>query len=266
MMLNQATRAAMNKPNPWLQKGIPTIDTGPEEIYLYITMENFVYETWTRLYCSLFKQTKEEMLAKIYNEKTSSENIFQEIQSIMQPYNASLQVEYFPAHTISPATISSLIKEYNKDPMRRVVKSVYVDYLDLLQSDNPKEHYRLELGEITSSLKTIAGNFEIPIITATQLNREAYKRGKNGDVGSDMMSESIQKLFIADFSAMMYGEDAGKKKSDDQVEGHPTKVILKVDKNRDGKTGMTYVYFDYPRSRFMTKEECNEEYQESLTL
>jgi len=266
MMLNQATRAAMSKPDQWRKVGIPTIDTGPEEIYLYITMENFVYETWTRLYCSLFKRTKEEMLTKICSPKTSSADIFQEIQSVMYPYNASLQVEYFPAHSISPANISSLIKEYNKDPMRRVVKAVYVDYLDLLQSDNPKEHYRLELGEITSSLKTIAGNFEIPIITATQLNREAYRRGKNGGLGSDMMSESIQKLFIADFSAMMYREDAGKKNDADQVEGQPTKVNLKIDKNRDGRTGMTHVYFDYPRSRFMTQEECFEEFQETLTV
>jgi len=146
------------------------------------------------------------------------------------------------------------------------VKAVYVDYLDLLHSDHPKEHYRLELGEITSSLKTISGNFEIPIITATQLNREAYKRGKNGELGSDMMSESIQKLFIADFSAMMYREDAGKKKTDDGQEDQPKKVILKIDKNRDGKTGMTHVYFDYPRSRLMTQDEFIEAFQEMLTI
>ena len=37
------------------------IDT-PERVFLYVTMENYVYETWVRLYCSLFNKTKEEML------------------------------------------------------------------------------------------------------------------------------------------------------------------------------------------------------------
>jgi hypothetical protein len=37
-------------------------DDSPERVFLYVTMENYVYETWVRLYCSLFNKTKEEML------------------------------------------------------------------------------------------------------------------------------------------------------------------------------------------------------------
>ena len=266
ILLNQATRAAMNKRPFGLLPGVPGLESSSEEVYLYITMENYVFETWTRLYCAMFNQTKEEMLSRIGQSGTTYQEISQEMRSILLPFNSSLQVEYFPAHSISPATIASLIKKYNKDPERKVVKAVYVDYLDLLKSDNPREHYRLELGEITSSLKTISGSLEIPIITATQLNREAYKRGKNGELGSDMLSESIQKLFIADFSVIMHREDAGKKKTDDQPEDQPKKVILKIDKNRDGKTGMTHIYFDYRRSRFMTQEEVVQAYQETLTV
>jgi replicative DNA helicase len=266
MLLNQATRAAMSKRPIGFLPGVPGLESPPEEVYLYITMENYAYETWTRLYCSMFNQTKEQMLSRIGQTGTTYQEFSQEMRSILQPFNSSLQVEYFPAHSISPASIASLIKKYNKDPERRIVKAVYVDYLDLLQSDNPREHYRLELGEITSSLKTIAGSMEIPIITATQLNREAYKRGKNGELGSDMMSESIQKLFIADFSVIMTREDAGKKKADDQPEDRPKKVILKIDKNRDGRTGTTHIYFDYARSRFMTQDEVVEAYQETLTV
>ena len=164
ILLNQATRAAMSKRIFGYLPGMASLDKPPEEVFLYITMENYVFETWTRLYCSIFSQTKEEMLARISTSETINVEISQEMRSMLQPFNSSLQVKHYPAHSISPATIASLIKKYNKDPERRVVKAVYVDYLDLLQSDNPREHYRLELGEITSSLKTISGSLEIPMI------------------------------------------------------------------------------------------------------
>jgi len=52
--------------------------------------------------------------------------------------------------------------------------------------------------------------------------------------------------------------------SDTEKEGsslRPVKVVLNVEKNRDGKIGKTYLYFDYPRSRFLTTEEFREEYE-----
>jgi replicative DNA helicase len=183
----------------------------------------------------------------------------------MAPYNSSIQIEYFPANTISPATISSLIGKLNQHPGKRSVKAVYIDYLDLMIPDERKEFYRLDLGEITSRFKSIAANFEIPIITATQLNREAYRKGKGVELGSEMISESMQKLFIADFSAMMYRDDTGEKSSDDET-SMPNKVVLKVDKNRDGKTGKTHIYINYPQSRFLNQQEWVDEYSELLEI
>jgi len=107
---------------------------------------------------------------------------------------------------------------------------------------------------------------DVPNSTATQLNREAYKRSRGDKIGSDMISESIDKLFITDFSAVMYREEHGKKKTEERSNDQPTKVVLKVTKNRDGKTGKTHIYFDYPRSRFMTNDEFLEAFQETLTI
>jgi len=269
LLLNCAIRAAMSTPiskNPFHMAGIPQLDRPPERVFLYITMENYVYETWARMYCSMFQKTKEEMLRELFSSKISAETIKEQINSLLAPFNSSIQIEYFPANSISPATISGLISKYNEQPEHRAIKAVYVDYLDLLLPDERREFHRLDLGDITSSLKTISANFEIPLITATQLNREAYKKGKKGDVGSDMISESIQKLFIADFSAMMFQEELTQKNAGDEPDDMPKKVVLKVDKNRDGKTGRAHIYFDYPRSRFMTQEEFTEEYEKLLAI
>ena len=240
-------------------------DDSPEKVYLYVTMENYVYESWVRLYCSLFHKTKEEMLRGLFSGELTPEIIKEQINELMAPYNSSIQIEYFPANSISPATISSLIYKLNEHPDKRSVKAVYIDYLDLMLPNEQREFYRLDLGEITSSLKTIAANFEIPIITATQLNREAYRKGKGTEIGSEMISESIQKLFIADFSAMMYWDNPDDKTGAEDVY-MPQKVILKVDKNRDGKTGKTHIYMNYPQSRFLTLQEHVDEYQALLKI
>jgi replicative DNA helicase len=269
LLINSAVRAALTKPygqDLYDFAGIPSFDEPPERVFLYITMENYVYETWTRLYCSLFQKTKEQMLAEICGQPSAKQSIKKNIDALMAPNRSSIQIEYFAANTISPATIAALIGKYNQRPWEKSVKAVYIDYLDLLLPDERKEFYRLDLGEIASRLKAISANFEIPIITATQLNREAYKRGKNNELGSQMISESMQKLFIADFSAMMYWDDGGGKSSSDEPDDLPKKVVLKIDKNRDGKTGKTHIYFDYPRSRFMTRDEFAKEYEKLLKI
>ena len=46
----------------------------------------------------------------------------------------------------------------------------------------------------------------------------------------------------------------------------PVKVILKVEKNRDGKTGKTTLYFDYLRSRILTNEEYTDEFGEVMKI
>jgi hypothetical protein len=39
-----------------------------------------------------------------------------------------------------------------------------------------------------------------------------------------------------------------------------------VGKNRDGKTGKTTLYFDYPRSRTLTNEEYMDEFGEVMKI
>jgi hypothetical protein len=39
-----------------------------------------------------------------------------------------------------------------------------------------------------------------------------------------------------------------------------------VEKNRDGKTGKTNLYFDYPRFRILTNEEYMDEFGEVMRI
>jgi replicative DNA helicase len=265
LLLNCAIRASLSKSTEYPKEFLTYYDPDlvpPEQVFLYVTMENYVYETWLRLYCSLLQITKREVLDLMLSS-TDSSVLSAELRERQRYHNSSVQIEYFPPNSITPSTIAGLIHKYSRDPKSRCVKAVYIDYLDLMKPDEKREFYRLDLAQITSGLKSIAAAHEIPIITATQLNREAYKKGKGLEIGSDMISESIQKLFIADFSAIMVRDLQDDK---EKPEGEPIKLMLRVNKNRDGKTGDVSIYMDYPKSRFMTKEEFDAKYKQVIEI
>jgi replicative DNA helicase len=65
----------------------------------------------------------------------------------------------------------------------------------------------------------------------------------------------IQKFFIADLAGTIRKDNPG---SDTEKEDHsirPVKVVLNIEKNREGKTGKTFLHFDDPRSRFLRVED-----------
>ena len=103
-------------------------------------------------------------------------------------------------------------------------------------------------------------------IRATQLNREAYRKEKDKEFGIETVSESIQKVFIADFGAIIQRAESSEKGSNGDQPPKPVKAILKVEKNRDEKTGEINLYFDYPRSMILTNEEYMDEFGEVMKI
>lgn len=79
--------------------------------------------------------------------------------------------------------------------------------------------------------------------------------------GIETISESIRKLFIADFGGIIRKDNPASDTKKEDQSLRPVKVVINIEKNRDGKTGKTYLYFDYQRSRFLTVEEYRDEYE-----
>ena len=80
--------------------------------------------------------------------------------------------------------INEIIDKYGKDSL----KGVFVDYLDILKSDKPQELFRIELSHITLGLKTIAVEYNVPLLTATQTTRSGHD---NSDPELSDTSESF---------------------------------------------------------------------------
>ncbi len=201
---------------------MPALDPKKKKrAYLYVTLENTIEESLMRTYQPMFDRSTVDMLTDI----KEGLDIKKRIVDALARNNASIIMKYFPAMSISPLDLIGVIDEAMEEYGQDGIAGLYIDYLDLLKPDNTKyDMYRLDLGYITLSLKTLAVQYNIPVITASQLGRQAYKITDSRELGVDLISESIKKVENADFVALLATNKFNKK----LVHG-------KIGKNRSGK-------------------------------
>jgi replicative DNA helicase len=199
-------------------------DNSKKNVFIYVTLENTIEESLMRTYMPMFGKTIPGMIRDI----TNGVNIKSLIQSKMNDTNSTIVMKYFPAMSISTidlmGVIDDVISEYGKESIR----GLYVDYLDLLRTETKYDLYRLELGHITLSLKTLAVEYNIPVITASQLGRGSYRVTDSKDLNLDQVTESIKKVEHADFIMLL---------SQDSLTGNI--VHAKIGKHRAGKKNVS---------------------------
>jgi len=195
-------------------------------VYVYVTLENTIEEALMRTYMPMFNISLTQMLRELSNEKGI--HIRDSIVSELAKTHSTIVMKYFPAMSISPVDLMGVLDEVIDIYGKEAIAGLYIDYLDLLKADTRYDMYRLELGHITLSLKTLAVQYGIPVITASQLGRSAYRISNSQDLGVDQISESIKKVEHSDF-VMLLAKDP----IDDKV------VHGKIGKNRAGKSNVS---------------------------
>ena len=125
---------------------------------------------------------------------------------------------------------------------------VILDYLQLMQLSKTKVDNRAqELSQITRLLKTIAREFNIPIIALSQLSRNVENRIDKKPVLSDLReSGSIEQ--DADLVLMLYRNSSATKENLPSLDSEQIELILA--KHRNGPTGTVKLRFDEKRMRF----------------
>ena len=120
---------------------------------------------------------------------------------------------------------------------------IVVDYLQLLK-DAGRQEERLRIGEITSTMKAIAGEFSAPVIMLSQLNRNIEMRGGEPRLADLLESGRIEA--DADVVIMLWQTD-----KPDPL-GNVT--YAKIAKNRMGATGKLPIIFNKPQFRFAERQ------------
>lgn len=117
------------------------------------------------------------------------------------------------------------------------VDCIMIDYLQLMQSPKKTENRNQEVSEITRSLKLMAKDLQIPVVTCAQLSRGTEARGKSHKPQLSDLRESGSIEQDADIVIMLYREDYYKDadgKDEDAVDLNTAQLLIQ--KNRHGPT------------------------------
>lgn len=113
------------------------------------------------------------------------------------------------------------------------VDAVFVDYLQIIDSDTRQEMRSEVVGQIAVQLKAIAKQYDIPVVTGVQLNRDYSSRGKDARPLLTDIGESDKIGNNADVALLIHREV----QEGDNPDGMGTDFYLAVVKNRHGRTG-----------------------------
>ena len=131
------------------------------------------------------------------------------------------------------------------------IKLFVIDYLQLLNSTarRSQENRQQEIADISSGIKALAKELDVPVIVLSQLNRELEKDKSRKPRLSDLReSGSIEQ--DADLVALLYKPDAGDDEDGNAVESDGVPVNLLIAKQRNGPTGDVHMTFMKPYTRF----------------
>lgn len=145
----------------------------------------------------------------------------------------------------SGLTIGQLRSRVRREKRKKGLACVFVDYLQLMRAK--AESREREIATISAGLKSIAKEFDVPVIALSQLNRSVEGRGDKRPVMSDLReSGSIEQ--DADAIIFVYRDDYYNK--DSAFKGM-AELLLR--KNRHGPTGEVYTVFHGPTMHFRNK-------------
>ena len=187
---------------------------------LYISLEMEVRENVTRMIASVSGVSIGKMEGKLLEDK--------------EKYAIADSYALMPGDNFRFSTMARTPEAVRKAALTMRAKEgldiIFVDYLQLLRADGKASNRVEAVGEISRSLKLLAMELGIPVVTAAQLNRSPANAGTEPKLSDLRESGSIEQ--DADVVMLLHAKEKG------------------VAKNRQGTCGKTSLTFDGSTMRF----------------
>lgn len=192
-------------------KGFKTKDPTRKPCIVLLTMENLVVEYVN----SLFHVVTQ---GKSIRECDSADEVLEEFKNRKFEYmgdnDIEIVIDYKPVHSKDTRYMYEMVEELEDEGFETI--AFFMDYLMRIRpSEYTKDNYT-DLGNVSNDFKTFAILKDIPVITASQLNREGAKivderRGSNKidivkDLGRSNIGDSINIDRNLDCSIMLLPE------------------------------------------------------------
>ena len=147
-------------------------------------------------------------------------------QMIKDQVKGELLIKYWPSKSATVQTIFTHLK--TAELLGHHPDVILLDYADLLTDSSGHGEVRHQLGTIYEDLRGLAGEFDVPVWTASQSNRSSIDAET---IGAEKIAESYNKIMTADFVMSL------SRKIEDKVANTGRVHIIK---NRFGPDGLTF--------------------------
>lgn len=152
-------------------KGYKPKDPLKRPAILYLTQENKENETIDRLFSLSADDTSDVM--KNYTPTEAIKTFRKKGLKLTKEDNIDIIVMYREPRSIDTSDLYTIIDELEEQGIE--VICLVQDYIKKMKSAEYEKDLRLELGKITDEFKALAIAKDIPVITASQLNKESVK-------------------------------------------------------------------------------------------
>ena len=134
---------------------------------LMITMENSIEETVERI----FNMVSSDDDIRNYSPKQVKKMLKRDGLTITGKDNIDIIIKYYPNRSIDTNDLYGIIQDLDDEGVE--VVALILDYLKRIKPAEKGQNEKEELKNITNELKDLATYWDIPVISAQQLNRTA---------------------------------------------------------------------------------------------
>ena len=117
-----------------------------------------------------------------------------DVKKVIERLPGKLVIKYYPTRSATVPTLASHLKQLDIQSIKPDL--VLVDYADILRDVGGAREVRHQLGNIYEDLRGMAGEFDLPVWTASQANRSSLEEEV---IDASKVAESYSKVMTADF-------------------------------------------------------------------
>ena len=176
---------------------------------------------------------------RLRNGTISQEDRRRLVQKSSEIGAAPLFIDDTPSRTLTEiAAVARRLKR------KQGLSMIVIDYLQLIEPDNPRDPRQEQVARIARRLKTMSRELDIPVLCLAQLNRQA-EASRDNRPRLNHLRESGAIEQDADMILLIYREEVYDKNT-------TKKGIAEIDlaKHRNGETGTFLLTFQGQYSRF----------------
>ena len=194
--------------------------------------------------------------AKVNGQRIRTGNLEEKDWSRINEATQILKKQLFFIDDTPMQKVNDMLAKCRKLKNEHGLSIVFIDYIQLIASNNRSENRQQEVSEISRRLKAMARELDCPIIALSQLSRDVEKRQDKRPMLSDLRETGSLEQ-DADLVLFLYRKDYYEHEEDRQERED---VDLIIAKHRNGPTDTIQLAFEKDYNAFYSISKRQEEY------